>query len=244
MKRRIMVNDEKFWCSPIKDGEGKYAKCYLLTSGETLKVYKKDLFDDECYCVENLLPITGIKNRTYIFPDRLISDRSGKVLGYTANYIRGKNLEVQRQTMTFDKLISGIADVYEDTRELSKKKIYTSNVSSRNIIFNKRFYIIDTDDYFKLDLLSEDSCNSHNILQFNKAIVDYIVKNGMTNYNLISFINQNSYLRKLYQLILREENPETLLSNFLKELQIQISSYADRKINNISEVDKVFVRRR
>lgn len=245
MRTTITVNNEKFLCSPIKNGEGKYAKCYLLSSGEILKVYKTNLFEDQAYYAHNLLPLIGIKNDTFIFPSSLIYDENEKVLGCISEYIPGKTLQAKKRTITFEDLISSVDKVYEDIKKISDLGIFTDDLSPNNIIFNKRIFIIDTDDYFVAgkNFNNESTTYISNIRSFNKTILDYISKDEkMLDINVPWFISRNCNLKELRQELLDTRTASLSLADFLIEFKIQIGKYKGEEVKKINDIHKTLAR--
>lgn len=240
MIKIVRINGQKFICYPLKNGEGKYAKCYLTEDSKTLKVYHPYLKDDEKYYEESLRPFEGIKNDTFAFPEQLFVE-DGTVLGYIYKYIKGKTL-ANNKDINIELFTSMLSKIYSDIEEISKRKIFTSDMGPKNIIFNGKFNIIDTDNYFILDCLDAESCLNSNIAIFNQSILDYMLRNSKINNNLLSFIYTNFSRDMIYELT-RQDNPSSALKKFIEELVYSLEKETNSKIKTFNDIHKSLVRR-
>lgn len=242
MKKIIEINNERYECIPIKNGEGSNATCYLLDSNKVLKIYHENLSEYNKVHSVNFEPLLNIKNNTFIFPEKLFVNKEGEVLGYISPFIEGDTLLDNPNDIKIYDFINNLDNVYEDISKISKEGVFTCEMGPKNIIFNNKFYIIDTDTYFVIKALSYDVCLSHNISIFNASILDYIVRNEKIDQDLFTFINRNDNLRFLWEEMTSRENAKGLLKEFIISLKSDLEYEYKTNIETFSDIYKVFKR--
>lgn len=242
MKKIIEIMGKKYECSPIKNGEGSNATCYLLDNGKVLKVYHNDLSEYNVVYATNFEPLLDVRNNTFIFPEQLFINDEDVVIGYISPFIEGETLLDNPNDILIDEFVDKLDKVYEDISQISERRVFTCEMGPKNIIFNDRFYIIDTDTYFIVNSLPYEVCLSHNISIFNASILDYIVRNEKINQDLFAFINKNQVLRLLWEEMTSRENAKPLLKEFIEELRTSLSDEYGTDIETFNDFYQVFKR--
>ena len=242
MKAVVEINNEKFVCTKIEHGEGSNSTCYLLNDDKVLKIYHSDILDYNVVYEENLAPLLEIKNGTFIFPERMFTNDEGIVTGYISPCIKGETLVDSSDSPLIKDFVEQIDSVYQDILSISKKGVFTCEMGAKNIIFNGKFYIIDTDTYFIINSIPEQMCLSHNLAMFNESILDYIVRQEKIDQNLFAFINKNSVLRTLWIDMTSKEDAKPLLKEFICELKSELESIHNTDIETFDDFHKVFRR--
>lgn len=242
MKKIIEINNEKYESTPLKNGKGSNATCYLLEENKVLKIYHDNLSEYNKVHSMNFEPLLNIKNNTFIFPEKLFVNKDGVVLGYISPFIEGETLLDNSNDIKLYDFINGLDEAYKDISKISKEGVFTCEMGPRNIIFNNKFYIIDTDTYFVIKALSYDVCLSHNISIFNTSILDYIVRNEKIDQDLFTFINRNDTLRLLWEEMTSRENAKPLLKEFIIELKSSLEYEYKADIETFNDFYKVFKR--
>lgn len=179
-------------------GAGACATVYK-DRDKALKVAKRpDLVPD----ISNII---GIKNGTCIFPEEMLEDTNGNVIGYIMEYVNGPKLGDYIDEIDFDFLSSMIGKVEEDIQALSQHKILFSDLNVGNIIYDTnsgKIKIVDTDDFKKNQEISVDQVYRHNIGSFNTQIETII---GLTGGVLSQFFQNNSEYHSFYREYLKRE---------------------------------------
>lgn len=220
---------------PLEHGEGKFGKCYILDEGTIYKEFKPDIEEELIICEENLLPLVGKENETFILP-RYLNCEDDILLGYTMRYINAPCLKRLGHNISLSKLALATPQVYQDIENLSNKKIISADVSDRNILFNDNIHIIDSDFYTLGDNI--DKILLENRKNYNQAILSYICETSMTKNEIEEFIMNDFYLKYLYNLLERGGSKEAMIG-FLTTLKIKISEYAGKEVDNLKDVYKI-----
>ena len=177
---------------------------------------------------EKILKFKEFKSKTYLFPYKVfyIDD---KLMGYITKYSRGKNLiEVPRDTIRFDKFISGVKKVENDCNILSQKGIMTFDILFNILYKNGVFYIIDTCDYEIVDKDCKELYKD-NISYFNYSLLEFLVKD-----RFYKFVFTSKELSELYK---EAENGESIIL-FLKTLRQRLSEYCDKDVKVVRDAKK------
>ena len=194
MSRRINLEKVK---TLRQLGSGACANVYKCEN-KAIKIFK-DILLDENTNYENLYELVGIENETCIFPEELLEDENGKIIGYMMECIEGKKLLENIEQLDLDKLQSAVETVYSDLKELSSKKVLFNDFNIGNVMWNPEkecMQIIDTDFYKKNEELSDNQVYSYNLNKFNGEIETLI---GIRNGKFADFLNSNSEFSSFYR---------------------------------------------
>lgn len=215
-----------------KIGEGKCASIYkkgkevykiLNQKSDSIRFYNKDM-------LENLV---GIKSDICVFPNKILEDNDGNLLGYSMDYIKGENFQTKIKDLTFEELQNIFKEAEESIEKISEQGIIFDDMHSGNIMWgeeNRKIKIIDT-DFFK----KTNEPQKINILKFNSAIRDmlypYIAEYGITvNQELKSFYNINS--------LTSEDGKILLPSEFIMKIKHIMEKDLGKEFKNLGEVEK------
>lgn len=240
MKTVIELNNEKFICKRLTHGEGTNSICYLLNNDKVLKIYHNNLSDYNVVYEENLIPLLNIESETFAFPEKIFTNDDGIVTGYIYPYIKGETLTYSDKSPYIIDFINKLDLVYEDILSISNKGIFTCEMGPKNIIFNDKFNIIDTDTYFIIKSIPKEVCLSHNIAIFNQSILDYIIRKEKIDQNLFTYINNNEFLRILWEQMTSKDSAKPLLKEFIYELKRDLEDMYNYNIETFDDIHKVF----
>lgn len=242
MKRIIEIDNKKYECTPITHGEGSNATCYLLDNNKVLKVYHNDLSEYNKVSITNFEPLLNIKSDTFMFPEEVFINNDDIVTGYIYPFVNGETLVDTEEDILISDFLNKLDEVYNNIEEISKEGVFTCEMGPKNIIFNDKFYIIDTDAYFVIKALPYEVCLGHNISIFNTSILDFIVRNEKIDQDLFTFINKNQLLRLLWEEMTSKENAKPLLKEFIFELKQSMEEEYDTNIDTFNDFHKTFKR--
>lgn len=196
-------------------------------NNKAIKIY--DLFldgDEEEYMYDKneILRFNNIVNDTYVFPEDVVSINN-KVVGYISKYVQGKSLyKINPLLIKLDDFTNSINSVIKDTDKLTRESIATYDVMYNIMYSNKKFYIIDTDEYsytFKdLKRLSKDN-NSNFDTSIKYFLVDCLFDEFVESYKLLYEMYKDDYCDSI---------------TFLKEFKKLLSEYNGKEINKLHEV--------
>lgn len=227
------INVEKL--EPLQHGEGKFGKCYILDKGTIYKEFKPDIEEELIIYKENLMPLVGKENETFILP-RHLNCQNGILLGYTMRYINAPCLKRLGHNISLSQLALATPKVYQDIENLSNNRIISEDVTDRNILFNGNIHIIDSDFYTIGD--NKDKILLKNRKNYNQAILAYICETSMNKNEIEEFIMNDFYLKYMYNLLEYGASKEVMVG-FLTTLKTKVSEYAGRETDNLKDIYKI-----
>lgn len=196
-------------------------------NNKAIKVY--DLFldgyeDEDIYDEDEILKFNNIVNDTYVFPEDVVSINN-KVVGYISKYVQGKSLyKINPLLIKLDDFTNSINPVIKDTEKLTKESIATYDIMYNIMYINKKFHIIDTDEYsytFKdLNQLLKDN-NSNFDISIKYFLVDCLFDEFVESYKLLYEMYKDDYCNSI---------------TFLKEFKKLLSEYNGEEISKLNEV--------
>lgn len=198
-------------------------------NNKAIKIYDLFLDNDEeeyIYSKDEILKFNSIVNNTYVFPEDIVSI-SNQTVGYISKYVPGKSLyKINPLLVKLDDFAGAINQVKKDTNKLTEDSIATYDVMYNIMYGNKKFYIIDTDEYsytFKdLKQLSKDN-NSNFDTSIKYFLVDCLFDEFVESYKLLYKMYKDNYCDSI---------------TFLKEFKKLLSEYNGEEINKLNEAKK------
>ena len=134
-------------------GKGNCARCYLLSDGSILKVFKHN-YDAKCVLRqplfnEELNKFGSIGNDTYICPKTIVK-QNNEIVGYIYPHVNGKNLSKINNNIKLYDLFYSYEQIIIDTKKISDQYFCLFDIHRKNIIYDGSIHIIDLDKgYFK-----------------------------------------------------------------------------------------------
>lgn len=202
-------------------GEGSQGKCYL----DNGLVYKIFYDYDSGYKEDDIIRFSDVINSTVIWPKDIIIVNN-KIVGYISKYCNADNLyKIDPLGVNLDILESSIDKVYKDIDIITNKDVRMYDVRY-NILYNNKFYIIDTLEYGNRFVDIIDNRDG-----FDKEIMLFLVDNYFND-----FVSSNKILNEMYM----EYGVSSL--SFLKEFRNSLSEYLDRDIVYLRDAKKLVKR--
>lgn len=186
-------------------GRGCEGKVVKLNDNTAIKLYNASKFNLHDFKFTNL-------NFKYIVLPKSKAYINSKFIGYTMNYIDGKNLNnTNLSNISYKDLILYCNLIKEEIKIISDMQIPFKDLSLNNVIYNNGFYIVDS--FYNKNLnLTKEECFKYNNREFNKLIFYKLLKD---NINLYNYILNNENLKKLYMY----STPFDNLPMFLNEIE-------------------------
>lgn len=153
-----------------KIGEGKCADIY--TNGNTVyKILKENSDSRDFYSKEMLQHLVGIKSDLCVFPNEILEDNNGNLLGYSMNFVPGKKMKDVIGMLSFKQIQATIENAKHSIKAISEQGILFDDLHDDNVMWNEEtqnIQIIDTDFFKKADNISD--LNDINYQKFSNTI--------------------------------------------------------------------------
>lgn len=208
---------------------GSQGECFL--DSKTNLVYKLyfDYEGEEDYATsyreEEITRFSNIHNKTFIWPIDVIW-LEDKIIGYITKYKKAENLyKLNPLSVNLDTLIHAIIDAYKDISIISNNGVLTFDVPY-NMLFNKKLYVLDSDDY-SLNDLDPKLLEEKNKRNFNYEIYLFLI-----NSVLDKLVLSKPLLKEMYS----EKNIDLVL--FIELLKKEISELVGQEITYLREAKK------
>ena len=202
---------------------GKEGKCYLDKNNKVIKIFHKKTMFRKIY-------FDNINHNQIAFPIDLFYDKDNCILGYTMNYLNGKNL---LNGFSKDLDLNELKSVYLKTRLmiLKLKNIYMDDNCLENMLYDyesKKINLIDTSRWYeKLDG-ELDSIND-----FNWQMINSLLR----NIDWKSFkLNRDKELYNMFLTYKYTKDIPSLFMEFLSELENKVSEYKGEKVKTIKDL--------
>ena len=217
-----------------KIGEGKCANIYI--NGSTVyKILKKDTDSKRFYSKEMLQQLVGIKSNLCVFPNEILEDNDGNLLGYSMNFVPGRKMKDIIAMLPFEQLQSVIEKAEHDVREISKQGIMFDDMHDDNVMWNEesqKIQIIDT-DFFKR---TENNTNLNNInYQRFARTIQYMIDSRINRYGKI----ENEELIPFYDLtsLKNKDGKQLSINEYISNLKSSIENEFEKQFNNLNEIE-------
>jgi len=182
--------------------------------------------------------LVGIKNDTFVFPEKLYCN-GDYVEGYTMRYIHSPNLFYLNRDISIDEVISSLDVLLEDIKKVSDLSLIISDLKASNVLFKDVFNIVDTDFYIYRPELKD--IYRENVLQFCRFFYLYMFSSQDFSLSFENFFDDSKELKGLNQ-ILYYNGDFDLLKEFLVKYKNLVSTYAGCEVDNLKETHKVLLR--
>lgn len=197
MKKIYLSKDE---IKVIKQGEllgkGKYAKVYDY-NGKAIKIYRNDLDRKR---IKSIKTMSKYNNDIFIFPEKLVYI-DDSIKGFTQEKVEGITLLEMKFAVLRDYFDVDFELLYEDYKKLKEaiKKISDEHLiiydlHDENVMFDKGFKVVDTEDY-KIDYTrSKQDIYKSNMINFSDLFVnEFLNLNAFSTYLIQQEIGNTYY---------------------------------------------------
>ena len=232
MKDLHFPNEEEFnWLIEKLDfiGIGSEGVCYKLNDKAALKHLCGPAYEKQTK--EEILQFKDIDISNYIFIQNLVYVKD-EIVGVLMQYINGKNLENKLYREKILRLIKAIDDLVMATKRLSNKGISVFDVCPINMLYNNKFYLIDTMSYTKVDL------ENNKLFKDNMSKVTYSVYHAILPLPILYFINSIPEIKNF-------RKDKELLSNpsyVMRILLNNLNEYLGYEVKSFEEASKKLVK--
>ena len=217
-----------------KIGEGKCANIYRNGS-VVYKILKENSDSRRFYNKKMLQQLAGAESGLCVFPNEILEDNNGNLLGYSMDFVPGEKMKNIIATLPFEQLKLAIAKAKQGITRISEQNIMCDDMHDDNIMWNEEtqsIQIIDT-DFFKRTEGNSD-LNDSNWKRFSKTIEDMIDSRigqygRMENEELIPFYDLKSLKNKA--------GKQLSIDKYISELKSVIENDFGREFNNLNEIE-------
>jgi hypothetical protein len=216
-----------------KIGEGKCAKIYT-NENVVYKILKENSDSIAIYNKEMIRKLIDVQSDLCVFPNEILEDNNGKLLGYSMDFVPGKKLSDVISQLPFDQMQSSIKKAEQGITEISRQNVLFDDLHSDNIMWNTQTHsiqIIDT-DFFKTNE------NMQNLNEFNSqsfaSSVQQIISSQISQYGK----TENESLIPFYDLISLgyKDGKKLSLNEYISNLKSVIENDFGRQFNNLDEI--------
>lgn len=217
-----------------KIGEGKCANIYRNDS-IVYKILKENSDSKRFYSKEMLQQLIGVKSDLCVFPNEILEDNNGNLLGYSMDLVSGRKMKDIIAMLPFEQLQSVIAKAEHDVGEISKQGIIFDDMHDDNVMWNEetqRIQIIDT-DFFKK---TENNLNLNNInYQRFARTIQYMIDSRIDRYGK----TENEELIPFYDLtnLKNKDGKQLSINEYISNLKSSIENDFGRRFNNLNEIE-------
>lgn len=182
---------------------------------------------------KEILQFKDINIPNYVFVQNVVYLKE-EIIGVLMRYINGENIEIHNlYRVRIINLIKAFDDLMDATKKLSNLGIGVFDVCSVNSIYSKsRFYLIDTMDYSRVDIVPEQ------LFKENMYRIIHNIYPSIFPFPIIEFVSSIPKLKDF-------KNNKELLSNpsyFLKILLDIINEYLGYEVKSFAEASKKLVK--
>lgn len=216
-------------------GEGKCATIYR-NGNMVYKILKENSDSRSFYSKEMLQKLIGIKNDLCVFPNEILEDENGELLGYSMDFVSGSKLKDVIAMLSFEQIESVIKKAEQGVQEVSEQGILFDDLHDDNVMWNdetQNIQIIDTDFFRKVDDIS--NLNETNYSRFANAIQN-MINSRISQYGR----TENEELIPFYDFWtnFNSKNDKSIsLNDYILNLKVVIERDFGRKFNNLSEIE-------
>jgi len=193
-------------------GAGACATVYRYND-KALKIFK-DTREIPSY--EELMQIAGMANGTCIFPEDILQDERGQMVGYIMDYVEGPRLMDSIGQIDIQQLQGAIAKVEQDLQTLAYDKVVFNDFNIGNVMWDNNsqsIKIIDTDFYQRNTQLAPQQVFGHNLGDFNTQVETII---GVMQGDFADYLRESSDFNNFYnQYTMRNYRGENVSINEL-----------------------------
>ena len=192
--------------------------------------------------LEETSKLVGIKNDTFVFPEEILTNADGEVIGYILELVDGQAFidDDIIKNIDFNTLKKSILKVEQDLQQLSSNKVICDDLNHKNIMWdlsNGCIKIIDTDSFIVNEDFTEKQIYGINLKQFNEQIELVLGNSGNTKMQVLRNNPKFTEVQKKYVIGQRKgQNPSvtTLIDCLINIAEEQFW----RKFNSLQEIEK------
>lgn len=213
---------------------GNDCKILLIDDKTVFKKFYDNPFHMTLNSKEGAKKLVGIKNDTYTFPEALVYD-NGKYIGYTMKYHNKKSI-VDVKNFKISDLKDAVLKVEEDTQKIADLRIFSFDVNYTNILYKKRFNIIDCDSYYFADKKTDiNDIWQRNMVRFNTSFINGLLDNDNVDQKV---------LKKLFKIPSINNKIERLkvgrngILDVITAIEEEVKQISNQKIETFCDLQK------
>lgn len=210
---------------PIDNGEGREGEVYKYQN-LAVKFFKYPVYKHQEDGYDFLMKLKA--NRFILIKDKIYENNT--MTGFTMDYVDDKKEQLSNVNMP--SLMADLHLLKEDLLMFRDNKVYLTDVHIRNIMFNGKLYIIDTNSYMPLDVYTELNDSKYTEEQMKSNIHQENLR--MINEGLLEFLSVrlnslyfNSREKSNFYDIMQKSVSNNYIGDFLKEDTKGCSTWAD-----------------
>jgi len=211
-------------CSVVyKDGN----TVYKILKEESKRFYSR------YYNKEALENLKSINNDTFVFPDEILENSDGELLGYSMDFIEMDYLRDSIKNLSFEKIERIMNKAEEEVKKLTQNNIMINDMHEANIMYDlksEEIKIIDTDFFAKNKEMDEAELNLFNNNKFSGVIKDVL------GIDIKVYTMENEKINNLVNELGEEKSVSNMINIYIKVLEEEFG----KKFNNIGEIQEAF----
>lgn len=178
--------------------------------------------------------LVGVKSDLCVFPNKILEDDNGELLGYSMDFVTGDKLIKKIKEIPFEQLKATIKKAELGVRQVSEQGFRFNDMHEDNIMWdakNKSIKILDTDFFQKSDDISNIANSNFQAFdsEIQIMIASLISSYGETvNEELIPFYNLSDFRYK--------DGEKLSLDNYISNLKESLEKDFKVEFNNIGEI--------
>ena len=216
MKKEVLRNKKKI-------GSGLNGRCYELTNGDILKIFKipKDISEIDKYKL-----FQKCQNESIIFPHDFYIKRN-MFYGHISAKAPGQNVYTGLKFYSLDRILKSSLKLDRDVMYLSSEGIIMSDVHEENMFYDgDRFSIIDVDEYKLLNgKFNQKRVYFSSIREIKVALLDVIYDDFVSDKSIWLYYPLSDYCfcdysisETLYHIMTKIDEYNADKEKFIKKL--------------------------
>lgn len=207
-------------------GKGACAKCYVLEDGNVFKNFNYPLNISD---IDRFKCFLQYKNESFLFPFEFIYDTK-KFYGYITKKAQGIVLKKSFSSSNLENLSKNSIRLEKDIRYISEGKIVIHDLNSENVIYNeKKFVVIDPDEYGIRYSASKDDVEKINLDKYRKRITNLFLMN----------LPLNKDTKYIIDIIAKHKYSNAKVSDIILDIKNNMENYYKEKIETIDDVREI-----
>ena len=218
-----------------KIGEGKCATIYRK-SNIVYKILKENSDSRSFYSKEMLQKLVGIKSSLCVFPNEILEDENGDLIGYSMDFVQGLKISDALSQLSFEQLGTAIKNLKLGIQEISEQGIIFEDLHCDNIMWNKgnqSFQIIDTDFFKKIENVPD--LNEVNYKKFTNQIIS-LIEWKIRRYGR----TENQEIQPFYNIcedFYNQFGKPISINEYLSDLMSIMERDFGKKFNNLNDIE-------